>query len=97
MTGIADLEKIYHRSTRMVGRRIAGEYILVPIVGRGADVDAIFTLNEVGAFIWERLDGQTAGERITGAIADRYEVTAEAARHDYAQFVAQLLSIQAIE
>src|SRR5204863_354692 len=35
----------YARGARIVGRRIAGEYVLVPLVTHGADLDAIFNLN----------------------------------------------------
>lgn len=93
----ADLDVALDRSERMVGRRIAGEYILVPIVGRGADVEAIYNLNEMGAFIWERFDGRTTGETIIRSIVDRYDVTVEDARRDYRQFVKQLQSIQALK
>ena len=40
------LDAVYRRSDRMVGRQIAEEHVLVPIVGSGAELDAIFTLNQ---------------------------------------------------
>ena len=86
----------FARSPRMVGRRIAGEYILVPIVGRGADLDAIYTLNPLGAFIWERLDGQTPGAAIVQAITEGFEVEPDCAADDYRSFLSQLVSIRAV-
>jgi hypothetical protein len=86
----------YRRSERMVGRHIADEYLVVPIVGRGADLDSIYHLNGVGAFIWQRLDGKTVGHVIVEAIVERYEVTRERARRDYVQFIEQLESIGAV-
>ncbi len=80
----------------MVGRKVAGEYILVPIVGRGADVDAIFNLNGVGAFIWERLDGKTGGAEIVHALAERYDVDEARAGDDYCDFIGKLQSIHAV-
>lgn len=80
----------------MVGRRIAGEYLLVPLVGRGADVDSIYHLNPLGAFIWERLDGRTSGEIIVSAIVEHYDVEREAATADYRQYLGKLESIDAI-
>ncbi len=90
------LETAFARSERIVGRRIAGEYVLVPIVGRGADVDSIFTLNRVGAFIWERLDGRATGHEVVDALTAGFEVDAATAAADYREFVAKLLSIAAI-
>jgi hypothetical protein len=81
----------------MVGRRIADEYILVPIVGRGAELDSIFNLNRVGAFIWERMDGQSSGESIVRALVERFDVERHVAEKDYQDFVAKLLSIRAIQ
>jgi hypothetical protein len=92
-----NLDQVYTRSERMVGRRIAGEFVLVPIVGRGADVEAIYNLNGLGAFVWERLDGTSSGAAVVQAILSRYEVAPDTARHDYGVFVRQLQSIHAIE
>ena len=90
------LADVFARSERMVGRRIAEEYVLVPIVGRGADLDAIFNLNRVGAFIWERLDGSSSGEEIVRALVEEFDVDSVRAVDDYRVFMAQLLSIDAV-
>jgi len=92
----ARLDAIYARSDRMVGRRIADEYLLVPIVGRGAEVEAIYNLNTLAALIWEGLDGKTSGETIVRAIATRYDVDDETAAVDYRTFIGQLQSIRAV-
>ena len=90
------LDEVFVRSERMVGRRIADEYVLVPIAGRGADVDGIYNLNRLGAFIWERLDGKSDGAAIVQAIVARFEVDADRAARDYREFVARLRSIRAV-
>jgi hypothetical protein len=91
------LDDAYARGARIVGRRIAGEYVLVPLVTHGADLDAIFNLNAVGAFIWERFDGRTNGEAIVAALVEAFDVDEERARSDYLTFVAQLQGLQALE
>jgi hypothetical protein len=93
----AALEVVYRRSERMVGRRIVDEFVLVPIVSRGADVDSIFNLNKLGTFIWERIDGVASGSDIVAAIAEKFDVDQERAASDYDRFVDQLLSIRALE
>ena len=90
------LETRWARSDRMVGRRIAGEYVIVPIMGSGAEVDSIFTLNRVGAFIWERLDGARDGDEVVAALAAEFEVDDRRARKDYCGFVRKLHSIRAV-
>jgi hypothetical protein len=90
------LDAIFTRSERIVGRRIADEFILVPIVGHGADVDSIYNLNRVGAFIWEHLDGRRSGRAIVEALVARYDVEPVSAEADYRAFVKALLSIGAL-
>jgi len=90
------LGDVFERSDRIVGRRLADEYILVPIVSRGADVDSIFNLNRVGALIWERLDGRTSGDAVVEAIVERFEVDAKHAAGDYAAFIEKLVAIEAV-
>lgn len=87
----------YARGARIVGRRIAGEYVLVPLATHGADLDAIFNLNAVGAFIWERLDGRTTGAAIVSALVEEFDVVEERAREDYLAFVAQLEGLRAVD
>ena len=90
------LTQTFSRSPRMVGRRVAGEYILVPIAGRGAEVDAIFNLNGVGAFIWEQFDGRLDGHRIVTQIVEQFDVDHARAEADYLDFVEKLRSIAAL-
>jgi hypothetical protein len=91
------LDDAYTRSDRMVGRRVADEYILVPIVGHGAALDGIYNLSGVGAFIWELLDGQHRGADIVLALVGRFEVDRATAEADYGAFLDKLLSIEAVK
>ena len=96
MTSIPSLSDVFARSERIVGRRLADEYVLVPIVGHGAEVDSIFSLNAVGALIWDKLDGTHTGEAVVQAIVERFDVTSDRAASDYQEFVEKLTSIEAI-
>jgi hypothetical protein len=87
---------MYSRSERMVGRRIADEYVLVPIVGRGAEIDGLYNLSRVGAYIWERLDGATSGAAIVESLLGSFDVEPARAEQDYREFLEKLLSIGAI-
>jgi hypothetical protein len=80
----------------MVGRKVANEFILVPLVGRGADVDAVLNLNRVGAFIWERIDGERDGGAVVDLLMERFDVDRARACADYLEFVAKLLSVHAL-
>jgi hypothetical protein len=85
------------RSERMVGRQVADEFILVPLVGRGADVDSILNLNRVGTFIWEAIDGRRDGAAVVDALVERFEVDRATAEADYLGFVAKLVALHALK
>jgi len=80
----------------MVGRRIGEEFVLVPLAGRGADIDSILNLNRVGAFIWEQLDGKTSGTAIVERLVTRFEVDHARAEADYLEFVETLRRLSAV-
>jgi hypothetical protein len=90
------LDDVFARSETMVGRRIAGEFVLVPLVGHGAQLDSIFNLNRVGALIWQQLDSRRSGLEIVGAIVERFQVDRATAQADYLRFLAKLGSIGAV-
>jgi Coenzyme PQQ synthesis protein D (PqqD) len=78
-----------------VSRTIAGDVIIVPVRGGVGDLDAIFTLNSVGATIWKLIDGQTSSDALAAAIAREYQVSEATARDDVAEFL-QLLSAKGL-
>jgi hypothetical protein len=80
----------------MVGRRIGDEYVLVPLAGRGADLDSILNLNRVAAFIWEQLDGARTGEVIVEAVVERFDVERARAEADTLDLLDTLLGLKAI-
>ena len=74
-------------SETVVTRVIAGETWLVPITGQLADLEQIYSLNEVGAFIWSQLNGNTSISTIHNLLMDNFEVTAHEAQEDLLQLV----------
>jgi methyltransferase-like protein len=90
------LDQVFNRSENIVGRRIQDEFILVPLASRTAQVDSLYNLNSVGAFIWEQIDGVRSGEEIVGMVLERFDAERDAAGRDYIDFMEQLLSIKAV-
>ena len=78
-------------------RRIVDEVILVPIARNFGDLESIFTLNDVGARIWDLLDGDRSVEEIIEVIATEYAVDRETAAGDVAGFLDQLEHIGAVK
>jgi hypothetical protein len=91
-----NLEDVFARAERMVGRKVADDFLLIPIVGRGADADGIFDLNRVGAFIWEQFDGRRDGRKILASLIEQFDVDPARAEADYLDFAGKLLSVGAL-
>ena len=89
------LAEAWARAPNMVGRRIGEEYVLVPLAGRGADLDSILNLNRVAAFVWEQLDGETSGSDVVAAVVERFDVERERAEQDYLELVDTLVELGA--
>ena len=87
----------YLRDPDFVHRRIVDEVILLPISQNFGDLESIFTLNDVGARIWELLDGERSVEDIAEQIGAEYATSRETAARDVAEFLRQLESIGAVK
>ena len=87
---------IYRQDDSIVSRRIEDEVILVPIRQNVADLESIYTLSEVGAYIWEQVDGRRTTAEILALTVGQFEVSEEEAQKDLTEFIQQLSSIGAI-
>ncbi len=78
-------------------RRVADEAVVVPIRARAADLDSVFTLNEVGALVWAELESPRTVDAIVRRIVEEFEVGEDVARADVAQFLGTLVEAGMIE
>ncbi len=84
--------KIYRRDPEIVCRRVATEIILVPIRHNVREV-GLYTLNEVAAFVWDRLDGTHTVDELAREVVDAFEVDERTAREDIEILLAKLSKI----
>ena len=68
------LDSVYAPNDRVVSRKIVDELILVPIRQSVAEMETLYTLNEVGARVYELIDGQRPVRAIVEAIVEEFEV-----------------------
>jgi hypothetical protein len=80
-----------------VTRSIAGETLVVPVRGQVGDLNAIYSLNEVGAFIWEQFDAPKSLTQIVEAVCGEFEVAREQAEKETSEFIAALEAAGMIE
>jgi len=85
------LKKVYKKREEIVSRNIADETILVPIRGKLADMQKIFSLNPVADFIWEKLDQEIALEDILDLVTYEFDVEKKKAKEDLFEFMNELI------
>ena len=87
---------IFEKVQNFVFRKIEDETILVPIKDNVGDMGCIYNLNEIGAFVWQHLDGHKSLLDIKNRVLEEFEVSAKQAADDLFGYVAQLKEIDAI-
>ena len=68
-------------------RQIGGDYIIVPVGKTALSFNGMITVNETGAFLWERLVEGTTEEELLQALINNYEVTPEIAKDEMKEFL----------
>ena len=91
------LNRIVQKAPSIVSRKIADEVILVPISRKAGEIDSLYALNEVGARIWELIDGDRSLEELRDAIVEEFEVSETEAQEDLTGLIDQLKEIGAIQ
>ena len=89
-------EQTYKRNENFVFRQIENETILVPIKDNVGDMNCIYNLNEVGAFIWQNIKCRHSVADLKNMILSEFEVTESQAEADLDEFVKDLKDIEAI-
>ena len=83
-------EDIFRQRPGIVAREIVDEFILVPVSSDLAAMHSFFTLNSVGRFIWEHLNGANDLKTVAEAIEESYEIESETVHNDLYQLIDEL-------
>jgi hypothetical protein len=83
-------EKVCQPSDHVVTRKIADETILIPISGNLANMQRIFTVNEIGAAICGLMDGKRTLDEIRRVLLDEFDVEQDRLNADIRDFVERL-------
>jgi hypothetical protein len=83
---------VYKKKDGVVTRTIAGETILVPVYGDIANMQKIFSVDPVAAFIWEHINGEKTCHEILTMIIEEFDVEMNVAKADLEDFLSSLKS-----
>ncbi len=68
------LDASYRPSPDVVARDIEGELIIVPIASGIGDLeDELYTLNETGRSIWDKLDGKMTLSQVIQSLSEEFQ------------------------
>ena len=78
----------------LIKRSIAGETVLVPVGRTVYEANGLFVLNELGAFLWDRLPEAQNEAQLLAAILEEYEVDEQTASRDLTAFLDKLKEME---
>lgn len=68
-------------------RQIAGEYVILPTGSTTLKFNGMITVNEQGAFLWEKLREEISRDQLVEAMLEEYEVDRSTADADVDEFL----------
>ncbi len=77
----------------LIKRDIAGDTILVPVGKTVYESNGLFVLNELGGFLWDRLEQAEDEKALLDAVLAEYDVAPEVAQADIREFLEKLQTL----
>ncbi|RQW11782.1 PqqD family protein [candidate division KSB1 bacterium] len=85
------LNDVLSISEDVVARTVEGEFLIIPIASGVGDMeDELYSLNECGKAIWDKLDGKKSLAQVKADLMLEYEVTPADIENDVLSFAAEL-------
>lgn len=86
-----NLDAVCACSENVVARAIEGEIVIIPLVaGIGDEEDELYTLNETGQAIWQKLDGHRTLREVAESLAETFESSQGELKADVLGFASEL-------
>ena len=78
-------------------RKIANQYMAVPVGTRTKDLHGMIALNETGAFLWNLLKDDQTEENLVGKLMEEYEVDVKRASASVKRLIVELQQNEVLE
>ena len=86
----------YRKANHVVERQVRDKLILVPMRTGPARLDALYTLNETAAFLWQQLGTLQTEDALVAGLMMNYSLAETTAKPDVRHFLDALLAIGAV-
>ena len=87
---------IVKKNKNIVARVIGDEMVLVPVYKSSDEIDCIYTLNKVGARVWELLDGKSSIGEVKKELLKGFSSTEKEIEKELGMFLNDLKEAEAI-
>jgi len=84
------LERCYSRNPSIISKAIGETVFLVPMQDNLVDLENIYTLESVGARIWELIDGRRSVKQIKEILTEEFEENPKQIEDDLVEIFKQL-------
>ena len=71
-------------------RKIADQYMAVPVGSRTRELHGMIAMNETAAFLWERMSADCTEEELSQALLDTYEIDEDKSKEVVQRFINML-------
>lgn len=88
-----NLKQVFYKKGDFVVKQVDEDYLIVPLRSSVANMNVVFTTNEVGHFIWQQIDGLRDVEAILTQILDEFEIDRTTAENDLEAFLEKIKEI----
>jgi len=85
------------RNREVVTRQIEGELVIVPIRSGVGNLNSLYTLNQVGALLWDFMNESHTIREMVSRVCGEFEVTASQAQCDIQNFLAAMLEEKLVQ
>jgi len=80
-------DSLIDKQKNIIVKKINNEFILVPLIDNVANMRSLYTLNETGAFLWEKIDGTKNISQLAKDVVEEFDVEMEEAINDTNHFL----------
>ncbi len=87
----------YKQKENIVTRKVAGEVLLVPVKGKLADMQQLFSLNETAEVIWQCLKNEQTEDDLVRKVMDTFNVEESTAKADVRELLERMLKRELVE
>jgi uncharacterized protein YpiB (UPF0302 family) len=87
------LSEVFQLKSDFASQKVGTEIVLVPLKNNIAQMNKLYTLNEVACFIWENISENSTKEDIIQKITDSFDTNNKDAATDLDQFLEDLSQI----